>query len=173
LDKRRIASLLKHAPWIGEAAQKAYRTWQPRVTVGVVGAIFNDRGQLLIVEHVFHPKFPWGLPGGWMARNESPEDTVRREVLEETTLRINVIKPLLITPTPQLRWHLDIAFLCQLMPDAHETDIHLSSELLDYQWSDPLQTPPMGFFHSRVVKAALAERAAAAGGKPLDQLQTR
>jgi 8-oxo-dGTP pyrophosphatase MutT (NUDIX family) len=129
--------------------------WQPWVTVGAVGVIFNDDGRLLIVEHVFHPKFPWGLPGGWMARHEDPDETVRREVYEETALRIRVVKPLLIMRTAWLPRHLDLAYLCYAPRDAGE--IRLSGELLAYQWIDPAQCPPMALFHERAVKAALAE----------------
>ena len=42
------------------------------------------QGQVLLVEHVFHPYAPWGLPGGWIDRNESPSQTaVIRELQEE------------------------------------------------------------------------------------------
>jgi 8-oxo-dGTP diphosphatase len=154
LDKRRVANLLKRAPWTGYVVQRLWRMWQPWVTVGAVGAVFNDQGQLLIVEHVFHPIFPWGLPGGWMAWNEDPEETVRREIYEETTLRIDVLKPLRVEYAPHVARHLDIAYLCYA-PHGH---IRLSSELLAYQWIDPLHAPPMADFHTRVVDAALIER---------------
>ena len=156
-NKRRIATLLRRAPWAGYIAQALWRMWQPWVTVGAVGVIFNDDGRLLVVEHVFHPKFPWGLPGGWMARNEDPDQTVWREVHEETALRIKVVKPLLIAHTAWLPRHLDLAYLCYASRDAGE--IRLSSELLAYQWIDPVQCPPMALFHKRAVEAALAERA--------------
>ncbi len=154
MNKRRVAALLKRAPWTGYVAQSVLRLWQPWVTVGVLGAVFNAEGQLLVVEHVFHPILPWGLPGGWMARNEGTDDTVRREVYEETALSVDVLKPLLIELSPQLRGHLDVAYLCHARPG----EIRLSAELLAFQWIDPAQTPPMPEFHVRAVRAALAER---------------
>jgi len=158
LDKRGIANLLKKAPWTGYAAQAVYRLWQERITAGVVGAIFDADGRLLIVEHVFHPKLPWGLPGGWMNRNEEPGETIQREIREETGLMIEVVKPLLIARTPFLRAHLDIAYLCKLLDSA--APVHLSGELLAHEWVNPLSLPPMANFHARVVKAAIAERKA-------------
>jgi 8-oxo-dGTP diphosphatase len=157
---RRVAELLKYVPWTGFVMQRAVRFWQPWVTVGVIGAVFNDDGRLLVVEHVFHPILPWGLPGGWMARNESPEDTVRREIFEETTLRVDVLKPLIIEQAPRLSRHLDIGYLCYAPPD----EIRLSKELLASDWVDPAQAPPMPDFHTRVVKAALIERVSFPGG---------
>ena len=162
MNKRSVANLIRRAPWAGHLAQAAYRFLQPHVTVGAVGAVFDSEGRLLLVEHVFHPRFPWGLPGGWMGRHEAPHDTVRREVFEETGLRVEIIKPLAIVPTQMLRNHLDVAFLCELAPGINGADVQLSSELLDYRWVDPLHLPPLGDFHTRVVEAALAERSSVA-----------
>ncbi len=160
-DKHRVAALLKQMPWIGYVAQRLWRLRQPWITAGAIGAVFNEAGQLLLVEHVYHPKYPWGFPGGWMNRGEDPEDTVRREVLEETGLHIQTIKPLLIMRTPYLARHLDISYLCYAGPDAGV--IRLSAELLSYRWIDPAElahTIPMTRFHERTVQAAIAERAA-------------
>jgi ADP-ribose pyrophosphatase YjhB (NUDIX family) len=134
-----------------------YRTFQPRVTIGAVGVVFNTHGKLLIVEHVFHPQYPWGLPGGWMARSEEPAETVRREIFEETSLRVKIIKPLAISQTPFITQHLDVAFLCKLSSGMSDNDIQLSSELLDYQWITPDKAPPMALFHVKVVEAAVLE----------------
>jgi ADP-ribose pyrophosphatase YjhB (NUDIX family) len=161
VNKQRIAKLLQRAPGIGYMAQAAYRLWQPWVTIGVVGVIYSATQQILIVEHVFHPKFPWGLPGGWMARSEEPEVTVQREVREETGLVITVVRPLAIARTKFLPQHLDVAYLCKLAPESEAMPIQLSSELLAYRWIDPTdaaQMPPMALFHQRVVRAAVADR---------------
>ncbi len=157
--KRRLANLIQRAPWSIRAAQIVWRrAVQPWVTAGTVGAVFDEAGRVLIVEHVFHPKFPWGLPGGWMNRGESPEQTIARELLEETALHVIVEKPLLISSTDYLPNHLDIAFLCRVLPDDVER-IQLSGELLDYRWIDPNDAPPLVTFHRQVIKAAIADRA--------------
>ncbi len=95
-----------------------------------------------------------------MNRNEEPDETIRREMREEVGLDIVVIKPLLIARTPFLRAHLDIAYLCTLPEDG---EIRLSSELLAYDWIDPMRLPPMGNFHTRVVKLAVTERTSVIG----------
>ena len=158
MDKRQVARLLQRAPWIGYVAQTLYRIFQPRLTVGAVGAVFNSEGRLLIVEHVFHPLYPWGLPGGWMGRHEEPAETVCREVREETGLAVIPEKPLLVVRTPYLPMHLDIAFLCRLADGIDGRHIRLSSELLSYRWAAPDEIPPMASFSRRAVEAALAAR---------------
>jgi ADP-ribose pyrophosphatase YjhB (NUDIX family) len=156
LNKQRVAALVKRAPWLMLLAQRIYRVGLPWRTVGVVGVVFNDQGALMIVKHVFHPRYPWGLPGGWMARHEDPAGTVRREVLEETGLRIAVLRPLLIEHTPYLPRHLDVAFLCHAPADAGT--IRLSAELLDFRWEDPALAAqiPMTRFDGRAIRAAMA-----------------
>lgn len=167
MNKQLVANLIRRAPWVGYMGQAAYRILQPHVTVGAVGAVFDAQGRLLLVEHVFHPRFPWGLPGGWMGRREAPGDTVRREVIEETGLHVEIVKPLAIVPTVMLRNHLDVAFLCELAPESEGAQVKLSGELLDYRWADPFHLPPLGEFHTRVVEAALAERSSLAASQKI------
>ena len=153
--KRQLARVLQRAPWIVRLMQIAWRRLrQPWITVGVLGAVFNAEGQLLIVEHVFHPICPWGLPGGWMERNEDPAHTITRELFEETGLTVTADYPLLIRRSPKLPQHLDIAYLCRAEPGT----IRLSPELLDYRWIDPTDPPLLLTFHRQVVEAALAMR---------------
>ena len=134
------------------------RIRQPWITVGALGAVFDDEGRVLIVEHVFHPRCPWGLPGGWMNRNEDPADTIRRELHEETGLTVTVEEILLIQRTPEVSSHLDVAMLCRAAPGP----VTLSSELLAYRWCDPTDKanmPKLIAFHRQVIKAALDARA--------------
>ncbi|MHB8627678.1 MAG: NUDIX hydrolase [Aggregatilineales bacterium] len=153
--KRQLARLLQRAPWSVRLMQIAWRRLrQPWITVGALGAVFNADGQLLIVEHVFHPICPWGLPGGWMERDEDPAQTIARELREETGLSVIVEHPLLIRRAPELRDHLDIAFSCRAEPGP----ITLSAELLDYRWIDPTDPPLLLTFHRQVVAAALMAR---------------
>jgi ADP-ribose pyrophosphatase YjhB (NUDIX family) len=156
ISKRQMANLLKRWPLPGVIAQRIYRIIQPKVSVGAIGAVFNEHGQVLVVEHVFHPVFPWGLPGGWVEANESPDDAVRRELHEETGLTIEIVKPLLVLHAPYLPKHLDIAYLCTIAPDSDP--IKLSGELLDYRWIDPTKPIALTGFHMRTLKAAINER---------------
>jgi len=49
-------------------------------------AVFDESGSLLLLRHR-HDGL-WGTPGGGMEPGEAPEETARREVLEETSLRL-------------------------------------------------------------------------------------
>lgn len=58
--------------------------------VAAVGALVsNDANQLLLVRRANEPgKGRWGLPGGFVDRNETIELALEREVFEETGLRV-------------------------------------------------------------------------------------
>ena len=58
---------------------------------GSIVFIENMQGQILMQQRTY-PHGVWGLPGGLMELGESTEDTVRREVLEETGLVLGALK---------------------------------------------------------------------------------
>jgi 8-oxo-dGTP diphosphatase len=115
---------------------------QPRFTVGVNAVVLDEsRERVLLVEHVFHGKYPWGLPGGWINRGEDPARTAEREVLEETNLRVQAVHPLIVRRAMRRSTHLDVVFLCEL--DGPGQNIRLNHELLSYRWAAPDALPPI------------------------------
>lgn len=59
------------------------------VTVGAV--ILDDADRVLLLDHPFR-RDRWGIPGGFVARREQPEESVRREVREEVGLAITDVE---------------------------------------------------------------------------------
>jgi len=49
-----------------------------------------DQGKILMVRETMDGK--WSLPGGWVDVGDSPAESIRREVLEETGLTVEVVK---------------------------------------------------------------------------------
>lgn len=146
---RQLAVFLQKAPWTVTLARTVWRIGQPKFTAGAVGVVFNEVGRVLLVEHVFHPYAPWGLPGGWVDRNENPADTVRREMQEELQLPIEV-GPLLAVEI-NYRNHLDLAYLCT----TRGVIGRLSRELLAANWYDPHHLPKLQPFHARTITRAV------------------
>jgi len=66
------------------AAELGYIT--PKV--GADGAIFNQVGEILLMERA--DGTGWCLPCGWVEPNERPQDAIVREVHEETGLEVQV-----------------------------------------------------------------------------------
>ena len=60
----------------------------PLILVGSVVIIIDEKQRILLQKRKTTSYGMWGLPGGLMELGESTEDTARREVLEETGMRI-------------------------------------------------------------------------------------
>jgi 8-oxo-dGTP diphosphatase len=58
--------------------------------IGVFAAVRDARGRLLLC--LRHDVHLWEMPGGRAEKGESPWDAVCREVLEETGLRVTVVR---------------------------------------------------------------------------------
>lgn len=146
---RKIATTIRRAPWIASSARILYRLRQARFSAGVVGVVFNDDQDILLVEHVFHPYHPWGLPGGWVDHREDPSSTLLREMHEELELDVEVGPVLLVRV--QNENHIDMAYLCRQAGPIGA----LSSELLAYRWVSPSKLPRLQPFHYLAVQEAL------------------
>ncbi len=72
------------------------KSTQPQIPISTVGAlIFNGMGEALMIRtHKWSNK--WGIPGGKIKWSETSEAALRREILEETGLKISDIKFVLV-----------------------------------------------------------------------------
>ncbi len=87
--------LLRRFPPPPELHWWAARAINDRFLLGAIGVIQDDAGQVLLFYHTYRRR-PWGLPSGWMVRDESPLGAVEREVREETGLEVRADRLLLI-----------------------------------------------------------------------------
>ncbi len=94
-----IAALCRRLPpWL---IRGLLHTAHPHFIVSAAGIFRNGAGEVLLLRHVFRDRYPWGLPGGFLAAGETPEQGVLRELREETGLEaavagiagVNMISP--------------------------------------------------------------------------------
>ena len=125
------------APFVCECGFANY--FGPVTAVGAL--VVNENGELLLVRRAKDPgKGKWGLPGGFVDAGETGEKAVTREVLEETSLRVEETEYLLTSPnqydykqivTPVI----DIFYMCKV---SKNNDIHLADGELDhFEWTHP------------------------------------
>lgn len=118
------------------------------------GIIRNDQGQILMQQR--GDSHLWGIIGGAMELSENPEDTLRREILEETGLRnISIEKFQGVYITPELRYpNGDLAQCIDLVYQVYTTeqvDLNFKNEeTLALKWIDEPNIPPL-FNHNQMV----------------------
>lgn len=123
----------------------------PRQRIGVALVTFNAREEVLLLRHVFHPAAPWGLPGGWLGRRESPADGLVREVREETGLDVRLGPPAHVSHGTSPA-HIVMAYLGWV----HPGPLRLSHEIIEARWFSPGRLPsPLFQFTRQAIAAGL------------------
>jgi 8-oxo-dGTP diphosphatase len=68
------------------------RITNTRFTVTSAAVIFNEEGKVLLIKHRFRPGSGWGLPGGFLKRDEQPLAALQRELQEEIALELDQVE---------------------------------------------------------------------------------
>ncbi|MGH6876426.1 MAG: NUDIX hydrolase [Rhizomicrobium sp.] len=62
-----------------------------QIILGVGAVVWNDKGQLLLIRRANPPRqYEWSLPGGKVEFGETLRTALKREVLEETGLAVEI-----------------------------------------------------------------------------------
>ncbi|MGN9837108.1 NUDIX hydrolase [Nonomuraea sp. H19] len=111
---------------------------QAKFMVGVTGVVRDRDGNVLLLRHRFWPEDrPWGLPTGGAKRGETFEQTVVREVREETGLEVRVGELVHLRSGFQLR--IEIAYAAGY---AGGGTMRLNTtEILEARWCAPDDLP--------------------------------
>ena len=101
----------------------ASRIIRPLFQVFSVAVIFNDDNKIYLVKTTYNRFHPWGLPGGSLEYGETVEESLLREIWEETSLQIE-IERFLFTKTfaPD---RVGLYYLCRI----EEGEFHPSDEV--------------------------------------------
>ena len=147
--KESVARLVRRQPFRGMMAW-GVRAAVPRQRVGVALVAFNADEEVFLLRHVFHTAIPWGLPGGWLARDEAPACGVARELREETGLSA-VIGPAVCVAHEPSPAHIALAYLGWIAPGA----MALNAEVLEGRWFAADELPqPLSSFAQQAIAAA-------------------
>jgi 8-oxo-dGTP diphosphatase len=143
--KQQLATWLRRYALLRQALTLAIKLFAPRHHVGAMAVIFNQAGQILLVEHVFRPNYNWGLPGGWVERGENPADTVQRELAEELGLNVEIKRLLACEvqghdPGGSTPLSLGLTYYGRLADNASGPAVH-AYEILSIAWIDPAAIP--------------------------------
>jgi 8-oxo-dGTP diphosphatase len=113
----------------------------PLYSLGALAVIRNDAAELLLVRQAYKER--WGLPGGICKRGEEPFDAAKREVFEETGLRIEIIGEGIADVDVAMR-KVDITFPARVSSGARPSDIRANMpEIVECRWFSPDQLPEL------------------------------
>ncbi len=126
-------SSLLPLPEDGIRARFAAELGQITPKVGADAAIFNGRGEILLMQRSDDHK--WCLPCGWVEPNESPAEAAVREAREETGLQVEVLQLVdVFTRRASVRYGphsmVAVVFLCRVTGG----ELTLSHEGLDLRY---------------------------------------
>ncbi|HNV96932.1 MAG TPA: NUDIX hydrolase [bacterium] len=106
-----------------------------KCNIGEYGIIINSKKEFLILKLPINKEFKkemWMLPGGRLNINDKPEFGLKREVFEETKLKIKIIMPIHVA-----RWGIEkppkysVFFICKLISG---NNLKISGEHIDSKW---------------------------------------
>jgi len=113
---------------------KLIRVSQKKFTASVAAIITNEKREVLLLEHVLRPASGWGIPGGFMEYGEQPEEAIRRELREETGLKLENVR---LYRARVLTRHIEFVFRAEATGKAEI----LSREILQAGWFETSQMP--------------------------------
>jgi ADP-ribose pyrophosphatase YjhB (NUDIX family) len=113
-----LAQRIWDLPWPGAVRRAAspiiWNSWLQRLVIphfriGVVGVVQNDQHQVLLFRHTYRPRYPWGLPTGFLEHREQPVEAIAREIREEAGFEVEVA-PLCLAVVEPKRSHANLIY---------------------------------------------------------------
>lgn len=129
---------------------------RPMLTVDVVAvASPAEAPRVLLVERA-NPPFAgrWALPGGFVERGEQVKDAARRELAEETGLRVGELELLGVYDTPgrdPRGWTVSVVYLARL---PREESVAGGDDAREARWFPVERLPELAFDHPLILADA-------------------
>ena len=126
------------------------RVSHPRFAVSAGAVVTDNRGRVLLLKHRFRPGTGWGMPGGFLAEGEQPDEALRRELREEVGLEVEKLE-LLITRAFKVPRQIEIIFTARALSDTNE----LNFEIQRAAWFFLNELPELPKDQVLIIKRAL------------------
>jgi 8-oxo-dGTP diphosphatase len=107
---------------------------------------------VLIVHRTYSFEEPWALPGGWLEGRESIEQTLVRELFEETGLHVRVGRVLTVD---RARFVMVVVLSAELVDGSLLAGFRPSAEVNDVAWIEPHDARYLSPFNLRLLRQAL------------------
>jgi 8-oxo-dGTP diphosphatase len=124
----------------------------------VVFCVINEKLMVLLVKRGSEPyKGMWGLPGGFLEDDEELIDGMKRELEEETGLKIQNAKQLKaygkVDRDPRGRT-VSVAFVALI--EQKDSEVKAGDDAAEAEWHNVHDLPELAFDHALILQDALA-----------------
>ncbi len=116
-------------------------------------ALIIQKGKVLLVKRKFEPyKGFWAVPGGFVEEGETVEEACRREALEETGVKVKLVKFVGVYSDPKRdpRGTITVAFIAKPLSKKGKGDVEVES----VKWFGLDELPEIGFDHAKMIRDA-------------------
>ncbi len=123
----------------------------PTPTVDIIIELVDRPHRPIVLIERRNPPYGWAIPGGFMDMGESAETAAKREALEETGLKVELIEQFYVYSDPNRdpRQHtLSIVFLASATGEPQAADDAKNLELFE-SWQIPAE---LCFDHDRILR---------------------
>lgn len=112
--------------------------------INVVAAIIRKDNRIFATQRGYGEwKDWWEFPGGKMEEGETPEEALKREILEELSTDISVDEFLCTVEYDYPKFHLTMhCYLCSLLTEALHLNEHEAAKWLSYDELDSVKWLP-------------------------------
>jgi len=132
----------------------------PRPAVTTDTLVFREGKECIEVLLIKRKKEPykdfWAIPGGFLEIEETPIEGAKRELLEETSLKIDILKEVGtfgdIDRDPRGR---TITIVFYTFLSSHDHIAKATSDAMEVKWFSVKEMPEMAFDHSEIFKEGL------------------
>jgi 8-oxo-dGTP diphosphatase len=118
----------------------------------------NDGVSILLIQRKYPPfKNAWAIPGGFVLPDESLEEAVRRELVEETGIEVNYLEQLYTFGDPQRdprKRVISVAYFA-LVKSAQYQQLKASTDAENAQWFNIKSLPSLAFDHKKILNLAI------------------
>lgn len=133
---------------------------QQSIKLSVDAVVFGYESgtiSVLLIKRKFDPyKGKWAIPGGFVLTDESLEEAVERELIEETGIRINYLEQLYTFGNPERDPRsrvVSVAYFGLIKPSAFK--IFAATDADEVQWFKIDNVPKLSFDHKEILKLAI------------------
>lgn len=135
---------------------------EQKIKVAVDAVVFGyskkDGVSILLIQRKYEPyKGSWAIPGGFILEDESLEEAVKRELLEETGIELKYLEQLYSFGKPgrdPRQRIISIAYL-GLVKTTQYTELKASTDAENAQWFSIDKLPRLAFDHKDILHTAI------------------